>query len=784
MNALLRSPAVYQVLLVALSIGCSNLAVPECTTSAQCTFRSDGKCVKASTGSSWCQYGDGTCPGGHRWSSEAGDGLGSTCVTAHELRVLKVDNGAGVIESDPAGIDCGGSCSAMFTDGEVVTLRATSAAGSSWKGWSGDAASCGSETICVLAMNATKTATGSFARLPDYTVEVVRAGDGSGRITSDIGDIDCGSICTHTYQTGSQVTLTATPSSGSSWSGWGGAAAACGNNTSCKLTVTQDARQVVGTFTKIPTFDLAVTVEGSADGDVKASDTSIDCGTRCAATYVTGTSVSLTATADPGARFVGWLGAAASCGTIPTCTVTLTSNLAVRAKFVTAGTAAWATRLGGSAGELVMTMTADHANYVVSAGFFSSPTFTSGLKAVSKSASLAADAFVAKQSPVDGSTEWVIGLSCTDGIVVQSIASDKLTGDIFVAGPFYGNCAFRTDLGPAAQHGYVIVRLRGSDGALLATHVITGSGVGELVRMGVDLDGSAIVAGNASGEVRFGSGPALLANGAFLAKFSPGSGFMLARPPIVMTAAATVGSSQPYISPRSVKVDSSNNIVLGGFYVGKIVINGRDYTPADRTGGMFVAKFVGETLAVAWLDPLPGSSVLDLATTTGNDIVVTGMLYYPTGSESIDLGTGALPGTGNEDEVFVARLSTLGEVKWAKRLGGPGFQAAVAIGVSGAHVHVGGRFTGSLGIDDFRIEQISTTGENGYVASLDYANGEPVALVRVASITGFVTAPALAVLNNGNVAVGGAFSEFAQFWNLDLASSGGADGFALLVAAN
>jgi hypothetical protein len=78
-----------------------------------------------------------------------------------------------------------------------------------------------------------------------YTLSVSKVGTGSGTVTSGDGFINCGSVCSFTYDSGTRVTLTATPAQGSLFAGWSGCDSTQGN--SCVVTV-NSGRTVTATF--------------------------------------------------------------------------------------------------------------------------------------------------------------------------------------------------------------------------------------------------------------------------------------------------------------------------------------------------------------------------------------------------------------------------------------------------------------------------------------------------------------------------------------------------------
>jgi hypothetical protein len=71
------------------------------------------------------------------------------------------------------------------------------------------------------------------------SLHVTRVGGGTGAVASNLAGIDCGPQCEHDFEDGTVVTLTATPASGSVFTGWSGGG--CSGTSSCQLTLNSDA---------------------------------------------------------------------------------------------------------------------------------------------------------------------------------------------------------------------------------------------------------------------------------------------------------------------------------------------------------------------------------------------------------------------------------------------------------------------------------------------------------------------------------------------------------------
>jgi len=211
----------------------------------------------------------------------------------------------------------------MFT--EIATTGATATAYT-------DLTVADGTTYCyrVRAYNQTayssysNTACGAMAQA--LSLAVVMMGTGSGVVISTPSGILCGTTCSGTYGSGTAVTLTATPASGSTFAGWSGGG--CAGTGTCTVNVTATTT-VTATF-NASTAILTVSKAGTGSGSVSSSPAGITCGTTCSATYPYSATVTLTAATATSSTFTGWSGACTGTGS---CSVTLTSDTAVTATF-------------------------------------------------------------------------------------------------------------------------------------------------------------------------------------------------------------------------------------------------------------------------------------------------------------------------------------------------------------------------------------------------------------------------------------------------------------------
>ncbi len=167
------------------------------------------------------------------------------------------------------------------------------------------------------------------AWLGPFLLTVTPSGFGAGTITSDPIGIACGADCSEEYNHGVVVTLTASPSGSSSFTGWSGGG--CSGVGTCVVSMTA-ATAVTATFA-LNQYTLSVSKLGAplSTGTVTSAPAGINCGADCSEDFDDGTSVTLTAVPDEGSLFVTWIGG--GCSGAGTCTVIMTSATGVTAMF-------------------------------------------------------------------------------------------------------------------------------------------------------------------------------------------------------------------------------------------------------------------------------------------------------------------------------------------------------------------------------------------------------------------------------------------------------------------
>ena len=244
-------------------------------------------------------------------------------VTKPKLTVSDTGPGEGTVTSSPPGINCGTTCAAQYNSGTKVTLTATPAEHSEFKGWSG---ACTGAGTCEVTMSEAKSVSAEFAPKPRFKLTVSDTGPGEGTVTSSPGGIACGASCEAEYERSTVVTLVPVAAEHSEFKGWSGA---CTGTGTCEVTMSE-AKSVGAEFVQVatPRFKLSVSETGS--GLVTSIPDGIACGAICERGYEEGTVVTLIPVPGRASEFKGWSGACTGTGT---CEVTMSEAREVTANF-------------------------------------------------------------------------------------------------------------------------------------------------------------------------------------------------------------------------------------------------------------------------------------------------------------------------------------------------------------------------------------------------------------------------------------------------------------------
>ena len=184
----------------------------------------------------------------------------ATSAVRRPLTVTGGGTGNGTVRSNPAGINCvitkgtaaTTGCVARFDQGTSVKLTATPAAGHAFRGWFGGG--CSGRSPCTVAMTQDRVVDARFFKGP-FAVTIAGGGGGSGRVRTQTGltpALDCvitsgtaaSTGCSASYPANTALTLTATGTNGSSFTGW---STPCSGTGTCSHTVIQ-ARTITANF--------------------------------------------------------------------------------------------------------------------------------------------------------------------------------------------------------------------------------------------------------------------------------------------------------------------------------------------------------------------------------------------------------------------------------------------------------------------------------------------------------------------------------------------------------
>jgi uncharacterized repeat protein (TIGR02543 family) len=231
-----------------------------------------------------------------------------TQVPTYAVSVIADPTAGGTVSKNPD--------QATYASGAQVIVTATVTDGYTFTGWYDGDAKVSSNVSYTYTVAAEKTFTAKFTQVVTCTVAVVADPSAGGTVSKSPNQA--------TYASGTQVILTAEAAEGYTFTGWYDGAAKVSSNASYTYTVAAN-KTFTAKFTQVVTCTVAVVADPSAGGTVSKSPNQ--------ATYVSGSQVTLAATAADGYQFTGWYDGTTQISSNATYLYTVTENKTFTAKF-------------------------------------------------------------------------------------------------------------------------------------------------------------------------------------------------------------------------------------------------------------------------------------------------------------------------------------------------------------------------------------------------------------------------------------------------------------------
>jgi hypothetical protein len=228
------------------------------------------------------------------------------------LTVSKEGSGSGTLESTPAGINCGGSCSAEFDFGTKVKLKGTPGANTQPVVWQSCPGTVNGSNECEVTVDAAKEAKAKFD-LEMRTLTIDKVGEGEARCKVNGGSEE---PCAAEYLAGTELELLAAAAAHWQLAGWseGSGSISCTGAANCGPFDLEANSSVKATFTQI-THTFTVTKVGKGIASITCREDSGTFGT-CAKAFNEGHQVTIRTTPAIHNTFVGYSagsGSATSC---------------------------------------------------------------------------------------------------------------------------------------------------------------------------------------------------------------------------------------------------------------------------------------------------------------------------------------------------------------------------------------------------------------------------------------------------------------------------------------
>jgi chitodextrinase len=218
---------------------------------------------------------------------------------------------------------------------------------------------------------------------------------------------------------------------------------------------------------------------------------------------------------------------------------------------------------------------------------------------------------------------------------------------------------------------------------------------------------------------------------------------------------------------NNIAIGSDGSIVVAGSFTGNVAVEG-SFLPT--WGDLFIIKYRSNG-AKSWATSFSAGGVADaagVAVDASGNIYMIGSFFYP-----LDLGGNTLTSAGNYD-MFLAKYSSTGNHLWSMSLGGLNAETARDLAIdSDGNLLIAGEFRGSL---DIGSQTVTSNGNNDMFLAKLTSNGD-VIWARNGGGTGTDGVTSIAIGPDDSVAVTGYFQDTANFGGSSMTSAGEKDIF-------
>ncbi|MBX2888894.1 MAG: SBBP repeat-containing protein [Ferruginibacter sp.] len=428
----------------------------------------------------------------------------------------------------------------------------------------------------------------------------------------------------------------------------------------------------------------------------------------------------------------------------------------------------WAKRMGGTDGDLGLSITIDAAGNIYTTGSFAGTAdFDPEPATFNLTSAGRYDIFISKLNAA-GNFLWAKRMGGTDYDYGKSIAVDA-AGNIYTTGKFIGTVDF--DPGPATfnltsagSNDIFISKLNAAGNFLWAKRMGgTDHDYGESIA--VDAAGNIYTTGNFRGTVDFDPGSATFnltsagSSDIFISKLNTAGNFVWTK---------QMGGTR-YDGGSSITVDAAGNIYTTGYFQETV-----DFDPGSATfnltaPGMLEDIFISKLNAAGnfvWAKRMGGTGYeggSSIAVDAAGNIYTTGYFH-----ETVDFDPGPatfnLTAAGFLEEIFISKLNAAGNFLWAKRMGGTDIDRGNSISVDAAgNIYTTGFFYETADFDPGSATfNLTSAGDDDIFISKLNAAGNFVWAKRLGE-TGSDKGRSIAVDAAGNIYTIGDFSGTADF---------------------